>query len=101
MGWDASRLLPIFKRQRNVRPSVTIEIEGRVVTYVTEKFSGVDVESCILKARRKFPGIQIEAIDDQTVAGACESCGKPLFDGDDYLYDDEGIIWCSECDSED
>ena len=28
----------------------------------------------------------------------CESCGKPLNEGDDYQFDKEGIVWvCRSC----
>jgi hypothetical protein len=28
----------------------------------------------------------------------CESCGKPLNEGDDYQFDKEGIVWvCRAC----
>ena len=101
MGWTVWNLLPIFKRQPKLIPEVTVEIEGHVVTYVTETFSGSSVNDCIQKAKRKWHGLRIEAIDNKYVAGVCESCGTPLFDGDDYAYDDEGIIWCRECDSPD
>lgn len=34
---------------------------------------------------------------DKEVFGPCESCGLPLIEGDDYVWDEDGIRWHKQC----
>lgn len=33
----------------------------------------------------------------QVVAGGCEACGQPIFEGDAYRCDSEGVSWHLKC----
>lgn len=43
------------------------------------------------------PHARIAYIDDKEVLAFCEHCGLPVFDGDDYQADTEGVTLCLSC----
>ena len=42
-------------------------------------------------------GAEIEEIDGKPCVGRCESCRKPILEGDAYYCDEEGILECAGC----
>ena len=54
-------------------------------------------ENMIEEAEKRCPGFRVEYVDERMYLGRCEMCEKPLFDGDDYYTDDNGVDVCKEC----
>ena len=80
-------------------------VSGRVSTYYEGK--GATLAEAIAawkaKAGRGYPdGYDIMEGEENTeggaILGACETCGGPIIEDDDYLSDEDGIIWHRECD---
>lgn len=69
-------------------------VTGRVTEYVEEEFRNKTIAEAVAIVRKQNPGVDIETINDRHVAGFCESCGKPLYAGQRYYSDAEGIRWC-------
>lgn len=42
---------------------------------------------------RRHPHSSILAIEGRSYIGRCESTGHPIFEGDNYQEDADGIIW--------
>lgn len=86
---------------RSVREhdATKVLIQGRLVTHVDEVFGGTSVEDCIRRAQQKYPGLEIDGVDEEVFLGLCEDCGKALFPQDEYVCDDDGIKWCKRHDS--
>lgn len=40
--------------------------------------------------------IDEEYMEDQVI-GECESCGKNIMEYEEFLYDEEGIMWHKDC----
>ena len=53
----------------------------------------------IRRAQQKYPGLEIDGVDEEVFLGLCEDCGKALFPQDEYVCDDDGIKWCKRHDS--
>lgn len=51
----------------------------------------------VMSFRDIFPNRRIIAIDDKVVYGFCESCGNPIFEGEEYGADDDGVAVCQNC----
>jgi hypothetical protein len=75
-------------------------IAGRMPSLPLEFVSGTtDLKRAVALFREKFPTAIIEAIDDREVVGTCEGCGLPVFVGDSYLRDEDGVRWHAKCPS--
>lgn len=66
--------------------------------------SPADAVAQAYEQRRNYvKGIKPEAVsvvDGQEfwhVVGSCEACESVLFDGDDYLVDEDGVQTCRQC----
>lgn len=46
----------------------------------------------------KKAGWTVEEIDGEIPIGFCEICERPIFENDEYGFDEDGIYWHSECD---
>lgn len=73
-----------------------IEITGRKVEYAEDGYTGT-VEEAVAAWRRDYPHFRIESINDEQVVAWCESCECPIFDGDEYGVDGDGIALCEVC----
>jgi hypothetical protein len=45
-------------------------------------------------------GWHVDDIDGRTPLVFCETCGRPIFEGDDYQADEESVYWHTECPTE-
>lgn len=42
-------------------------------------------------------GCGVDAIDGEVPLCFCETCDRPIFEGDDYQADEEGVCWHTNC----
>jgi hypothetical protein len=42
-------------------------------------------------------GVLPECIGDKSVLGVCEVCGLPIFSGEDFVADTDGVTWHKRC----
>lgn len=42
-------------------------------------------------------GWNIDYVNESEVIGMCEDCMRPILDGEEYNYDEEGITWHKSC----
>ena len=73
-----------------------VEVELKRVDGVYLYVADGTAEDMIAEAERRCPGFRVEAVGERTLIGACESCGKPLFDDDDYFAGDDCDL-CIAC----
>lgn len=54
------------------------------------------IEEAINKFKKKYPKYIPDWVDDKSILGYCEYSGKPIFEGDEYYSDSDGIMWLTE-----
>ena len=64
---------------------------SRIQQKEVEVGEGVDFMKFVSK------GWTIGYIDGMFVVGMCEDCMRPILEGEEYNYDEEGITWHKSC----
>lgn len=59
---------------------------------IADTFNPMSVEFAIRDMRKR--GYVLDSIDDKTVVGMCEVCGRAVVEGEEYQSDAEGVILC-------
>lgn len=71
-----------------------IEVTGRSSHRV--EFDTKDPAEAVRRFRSLFPGATVETVGDEAFVGACEACGKPIFEGEPHEVDEDAYL-CGEC----
>lgn len=72
------------------------ECEASYTTVVRKSVNAADRYEAG-KAYRRKTGRWPESVGDDIVLAICEACERPLFEGDKYSSDSEGIHVCAAC----
>ena len=65
---------------------------------IANTFGHMSVDIAIRDMRKR--GYVLDSVDDKTVVGMCEVCGRAVVEGEEYQSDEEGVILCksdSQC----
>ena len=54
---------------------------------------GESIVDAIANFRKQHPTFSIEAIDDKVVIAFCEHSGEPIFEGDEYVMDEQDLYY--------
>lgn len=71
----------------------TYQVEGRIHRTADVSIMAETREAAYVKFKETFPDYKVDAIDDRLVVGHCENTGKPIFEGDKYSEDSDGVMW--------
>lgn len=61
------------------------------------RFRAKSPQDAAMHARDHAKGFTVMSVDDVEVYRFCEGCGKPIFEGDDYETDCDGVYLCTSC----
>lgn len=73
------------------------EIELERNDYKQLTVTATDFSTAVKLAELLSPGFRVVAVDDKELIAKCEACGKPIFDGDEYVPCEDVVYLCGEC----
>jgi len=68
-------------------------ISGTKREHVEENFKARNRIEAALMFKFKYPKHSFDHVGDDEIIGWCESTDVPIFEGDKYDIDSEGIMW--------